>query len=319
VENLAGHDRTRRAAAAGVAERFAARYRGAVDDYPAFLATLTRPPRNTFRVNTLKADVGATVARLRAIGLTITPLPWFEAAFAADPHINLAATLERFLGTIYIQEAASMLPPLVAAGELRGARTVLDACAAPGSKTTLAAAIMANRNVIVANDRSYGRIRALQFNVHKFGAINTLITNYELQLFPKASFDTVLLDAPCSSSGTVRKSPKVLETWTSAVSAGYAERQKDLILRAFDLLHPGGTLVYSTCSLAPEENEGVVDFLLRSRPAETVPAALPGFRFAPGLAEWEGRRYLAPVARCGRVWPHANDTDGFFVAKVVRC
>ncbi|HPC11087.1 MAG TPA: hypothetical protein PK112_03190, partial [candidate division Zixibacteria bacterium] len=123
-----------------MAERFAARYRGAVDDYPAFLATLTRPPRNTFRVNTLKADVGATVARLRAIGLTITPLPWFEAAFAADPHINLAATLERFLGTIYIQEAASMLPPLVAAGELRGARTVLDACAAPGSKTTLAAA-----------------------------------------------------------------------------------------------------------------------------------------------------------------------------------
>lgn len=319
MKNGERQDEARRSITPEAVEQFGLRYREAVDDYVAFKAALTHRPRNTFRVNTIKAEIEPTVERMRGLGLTVTPLPWFDAAFAVEEEINLSGTLERFLGTIYIGEAASMLPPLVVAEELREARLVLDACAAPGSKTTLASAIMENRNVVVANDRSYGRIRALQFNVHKFGAINTIITSYELQAFPKASFDVILLDVPCSSTGTVRKSPKLIRSWDVSVSIGYAGRQKDLIGRAFDMLNPGGTLVYSTCSLAPEEDEGVVDFLLRNREAEVAKIMLPGFRFAPGIVSWQGREFDPRVAQCGRVWPHLNDTDGFFVAKVKRC
>lgn len=300
-------------------DTFAARYREIVDDYDAFKTALVRPPRNTFRVNTLKATVEETIPHLRSIGLSLSALPWYPEAFAVDSPDALSATLERFLGTIYIGEPASMLPPLVIAEELRAATLVFDACAAPGSKTTQAAAIMRNRGTIVANDRSFGRIRALQFNVHKFGAINTIITNYELHRFPKSTFDVIMLDAPCSSSGTVRKSPKLIDSWNLNVSLGYAERQMDLILRSFDMLNLGGTLVYSTCSIAPEENEGVIDHLLRNRPARVIPVALPDFRFSPGVTQWNGREFSSEVVNCGRVWPHHNDTDGFFVAKVASC
>ncbi len=299
-----------------VPDSFAGRYREVVDEFDQFVATLTRPPVNSFRVNTLKADLDTTLHRLEDLGLDPQPVPWYDAAFTVKSDDILSATLERFLGTIYQQELASMLPPLVIADKLRSAATVLDACAAPGSKTTLAAAIMQNRNVIIANDRNYGRIRALQFNVHKFGAINTMITNFELQNFPAAAFDVVMLDAPCSSTGTVRKSPKLLNSWQPSVSVGYAGRQKDLILRAYDMLNPGGTLVYSTCSLAPEENEGVVDHLLRNRKADVVELDLSGFTFALGLPSWENRDFHPAVRKCGRVWPHHNDTDGFFIAKV---
>ena len=300
-------------------DRFASRYREIVDDYDAFTAALVRPPRNTFRVNTIKATIPEVVDRFGKAGLSLTPIPWYEEAFAVDSPDALSATLERFLGTIYIGEPASMLPPLVIAPELQAAEIVFDACAAPGSKTTQAAAIMRNRGTIVANDRSFGRIRALQFNIHKFGAINTIITNYELHRFPKITFDVIMLDAPCSSSGTVRKSPKLIDSWNLNVSLGYAERQMDLLLRTFDMLRPGGTLVYSTCSIAPEENEGVIDHLVRSRAARVVPLELPNFRFAPGVTEWNGREFSPGVIYCGRVWPHHNDTDGFFVAKVMSC
>ncbi len=300
-------------------DSFACRYREIVDDYDAFTAALVRPPRNTFRVNTIKATIEETVEHFQSMGLSLTALPWYPEGFAVDGADALSATIERFLGTIYIGEAASMIPPLVIAEELRAAQVVLDACAAPGSKTTQAAAIMHNRGTIVANDRSYGRIRALQFNVHKFGAINTIITNYELHRFPRSTFDVIMLDAPCSSSGTVRKSPKLIDSWKLDVSLGYAERQMDLILRSFDMLNPGGTLVYSTCSIAPEENEGVVDYLLRNRSARVVPVALEEFRFSPGVTQWNGREFSPEVVHCGRVWPHHNDTDGFFVAKVSPC
>ena len=212
-----------------------------------------------------------------------------------------------------------MLPPLIARDELARASTVLDACAAPGSKATQTAALMANRGCLVANDRSYGRIRALKFNLNKAGVINTLITNFELQLLPPVQFDVVMLDAPCSSDGTVRKSPNLFKSWLVRRSQGYGERQKDLIVRAFDRLKPGGTLVYSTCSLAPEENELVIDFLLRNRPAVMQPIDLPGFKFGTTVHEWGGsKRFIPIVAAAGRVWPHLNDTDGFFVAKVTR-
>ena len=299
-----------------IPERFLEPYRDIVDDFQAFEASLKRYPRSSFRVNTLKGRPEDVVARLTIAGIKAVPVPWYADAFVTENEQVLGFTLERFLGTIYIQELASMIPPLVAAEELRGATMVLDACAAPGSKTTQAAAIMYNNGCIIANDRNYGRIRALQFNIHKFGAINAVITACELQELPRMTFDVVLLDVPCSSIGTVRKNPKLFESWQEKVSLGYSRRQMDLMLRGFDMLRPGGTLVYSTCSLSPDENEVVIDYLLRKRTATVISVAVPGFQMAPGITRWRGAELNPEVARTGRVWPHLNDTDGFFVAKV---
>lgn len=288
-----------------------------VDDREAFAASLLREPRKSFRVNTIKSSREAVVGRLSEAGVRTETVPWYQDAVIVHDDV-LSGTLERFLGTFHIQELASMLPPLVAADELRRARMVLDACAAPGSKTTQAAAIMGNRGCLIANDRSYSRIRALQFNIHKQGVVNALITNYELQQFPARDFDVILLDAPCTSIGTVRKSPNLFGSWSIGQSHGYGGLQKDLLVRSFDMLAPGGTLVYSTCSLAPEENEIVIDHLLRHRPARVKPVSLPGFRFGEPVQRWDGRELHPGVAGAGRVWPHHNDTDGFFVAKVTR-
>ncbi|MBU8934526.1 MAG: RsmB/NOP family class I SAM-dependent RNA methyltransferase [candidate division Zixibacteria bacterium] len=298
-----------------IPEEFKRRYGPLVDDEQAFFASLIEPPLNSFRVNTLKAPVGEVIGRLDTYGIHSQPLPWYEDAFTTESR-ELTSTLERFLGTIYIQEAASMLPPLIMREELSQASTVFDACAAPGSKATQIAAIMNNRGSLVANDRNFRRIRALKFNLNKAGVINTVITNFSLQKFPPVKFDIVLLDAPCSSDGTVRKNPEVMNQWSVSRIRGCSAVQKELIKLAFDFVTEGGMLVYSTCSLAPEENEMVIDHLLRHRPAKVKPIALDGFAFTSPVMNWAGETMSSGVAACARVWPHINNTDGFFVAKV---
>src|SRR4030042_921087 len=165
-----------------------------------------------------------------------------------------------------MQDLPPMPPPLVLGKKLasptsNGNLTVLDACAAPGSKATQLAALMQNRGTIIANDLSYERIRALRFNLEKTGALNTIITNHDLRFLPQdfpANFDAILLDAPCSSEGMIRKNPAILSRWSESEIMSRAGLQKRLLLKAWELLSPGGTLVYSTCTFAPEENEGEV-------------------------------------------------------------
>jgi NOL1/NOP2/sun family putative RNA methylase len=216
-----------------------------------------------------------------------------------------------------MQELVSMLPPLMLRDELSKARYVLDCCAAPGSKTTQMAAMMKNRGTIVANDVAYPRIRALKFNIEKTGTINTAITNRDLRSFPEMQFDTVLLDAPCSSEGTMRKSAEAFYGWSDNAVTSNAAQQKQLILKAYDLLAPGGSMVYSTCTFAPEENEAVLQHLVENREAaETVPYSFDGVKTSKPLSEWEGKTFDPRIANAIRIWPHHNDTGGFFLAKV---
>ncbi len=297
-------------------ERFRERYLPVVDDPDAFVACLDRLTPRSFRVNTLKADAREVRERFEGYGIGIRQAPWYAEAFISDvPEIS--GTLEHFLGSIYMQELASMLPPLIVRDELRAASLVLDGCAAPGSKTTQMAAIMQNRGAIVANDIDYSRIRALKFNLEKTGTLNAIITNQNLLHFPQLQFDVVLLDAPCSGEGTIRKSGSALTGWSEKLIVGHSGMQKQLVLKAFDLLKPGGVMVYSTCTFAPEENEEVVDTLLRER-ADAKPEAVsvPGMRLSPAILEWRGRAFSEGVGMAARVWPHHNDTDGFFLAKV---
>ncbi len=301
-----------------IPRKFQDRYAPLVDDPEAFLSSLMSQPPKSFRANTLKSSASQVKARMESYGFSVTRMHWYPDAFVSD-NPAVGGTLEHFLGYIYMQELTSMLPPLALKKELQSPRLVLDACAAPGSKATQLAALMQNRGTIIANDLSYERIRALRFNLEKTGVLNTIITNHDLRFLPQdfpANFDAILLDAPCSSEGMIRKNPAILARWSESDIMSRAGLQKKLLLKAYSLLAPGGSMVYSTCTFAPEENEGVLDFLLSNSDAKIQAVRIPGLRTSAGIPEWKGRTFSQGVKKSLRVWPHHNDTEGFFLAKV---
>jgi len=301
-----------------IPERFRERYGAIVDDPAAFFACLTTFPPKSFRVNGLKARRENVVERFGQYGMGLRSVPWYEDAFISDS-LEIGSTLEHFLGHIYIQELTSMLPPLLVRDRLPNARLVLDGCAAPGSKTSEIAALMGNRGAIYANDPDYSRIRALKFNLEKTGVLNTVITNMDLRNYPNMRFNVVFIDAPCSSEGICRKNDSILSSWSEHFIHRHSKLQKQLITKGFDLVAPGGVLVYSTCTYAPEENEEVLDWLLSNREEAKIEyISLSGFKTSPGITCWGDREFAPAVARAARIWPHHNDTDGFFMAKVVK-
>jgi len=304
--------------ARSIPQPFRERYCPLVDDEDAFLASLARLLPKSLRVNTLKSSPEAVKERFSGYGIKLTSVPWYEDAFVCD-NPDAGFSLEHFTGAIYMQELVSMLPPLVVRDNLSQARMVLDGCAAPGSKTTQLAALMGNRGTIIANDVSYSRIRALKFNLEKVGALNTVITNRDLCAFPDIGFEIVILDAPCSAEGTIRKNWEVFDVWSAREVQKYAKVQKQLIMKGFDLLAPGGRMVYSTCTFAPEENEAVVEELLLSRPeARLEPISFTGLKTSKPVEAWDGREFNPEVRKAVRIWPHHNDTGGFFLAKVTK-
>ena len=301
-----------------IPDQFIERYGQIVDDQDAFFTSLLQHLPKTFRVNTLKTDKQVVKERFEEYGIHLKQVPWHSDAFISQNN-SIGNTLENFLGYIYIQELTSMLPPLILHAELQNSEFVLDGCAAPGSKTTQLAAMMKNNDTIIANDIDYNRIRALKFNIEKTGSLNVVITNRDLRLFPgKNSFDVILVDVPCSSEGTIRKNPTMLSKWSNQKKRipGYANLQQQLIVKAFNLLKPGGCLVYSTCTFAPEENEGVINWLLENHPASIERINIPKMKLSPGILEYNGKQFNSEIKKTVRIWPHHNDTDGFFIAKV---
>ena len=276
------------------------------DEYREFLDVSNRPLRQSFRINTLKAgpDEGFDFEGER--------VPWCPAGRFASSKVS--EFVEHFQGLVYVQESASMLPSEVLAPE--AGDTVLDLSAAPGSKTTHMAALMGNEGCIVANDVDYGRLKSLRFNLNRMGVANAIVTCADgAGLEPNIMFDKVLLDAPCSNAGQLRDNPDALATWTRKKVRQCSQLQKRLILRAADLLKDGGTLVYSTCTFSPEENEEIVDHAIEERGLR-VEGIEGGFRRHHGLKEWKGREYPGQVRETVRLYPHDNDTGGFFVAKL---
>lgn len=300
-----------------IPDKFIDRYRDIVDDTDAFIDCIHKFLPKTFRINTLKADRKLLLERFKSYGFNLTQSPWYSDAFTVDS-LEIGSTLEHFLGWIYIQEFTSMTPPLLVKNELENANFILDGCAAPGSKTTQIAAMKENLGTIVANDKDFGRIRALRFNLEKTGVLNTIITNKDLQnLKSDIPFDLVFLDAPCSAEGTIRKSFGVAKIWNENMIKFHSSLQKKLILKAFDLLRPGGTMVYSTCTFAPEEDEEVLTYLVQNREnAKIVPSSIDGLKTSKALDSYQNKSFDSKNAL--RIWPHHNDTDGFFLAKVVK-
>jgi NOL1/NOP2/sun family putative RNA methylase len=276
--------------------------------------------RKSIRVNTLKMDVDTLVKRMSKDWI-LTPVPWCKEGFwiehrgiGEEKRRDIGNTIEHILGYIYVQEAASMIPPLVL--DPQPGERVLDMCAAPGSKTTQIAMYMKNKGVLVANDLTAIRLAALGVNLQRCGVLNVITTQSSGGSFRQQEFDRILVDAPCSGTGTIRKSLKTIEMWNPRLSSHLAKTQKQLIKTAYSVLAKGGVLVYSTCTLEPEEDEEVVDFLLKQFPDAKVEEIEIDLKRSPAVLEFDGKKYHPDIKNCLRIWPQDNDTEGFFVAKI---
>jgi len=290
------------------------RYRPIIPDWDAFVAACERPLPTVIRTNTLRTNPNTLAERLRAQGIGIERSTWHDLLLTVDRPAG--SLVEHWLGMFYVQEAVQALPVLALAPQ--PGETVLDLCAAPGGKTTHLAARMENRGTLVANEPSGRRQMALLANINRLGLLNVLITAYRGESFPiHSSYDRILLDAPCSAEGTLRKERAIAKGATHQTIQRLSRLQKRLILRAYDLLRPGGTLVYSTCTFAPEENESVVAHLLCERDARLTPVNLP-VAGNPGLLEWNGERYPDALGNARRIYPHDLDSGGGFLARIER-
>ncbi len=209
--------------------------------------------------------------------------------------------------------------PAIALGPKEGER-VLDAFAAPGNKTLQLACLSRNAAQLVALEREHPRFNVLRYNLAKYG-ISAEAKRLDFQKFlDRDGFDKMLLDVPCSSEGLVRKRLDGLKEWSQKKVLNMAKRQKKAITRGFDLLAPGGKLVYSTCSLSPEEDEDVVAHLLEAREgAKLLPVKFEACTASPGIEEYGGRQYPKELSACVvRLYPHRWDCQPFFIAMAQR-
>lgn len=274
-------------------------------DLDEFLEYSLKPLKKSIRVNTLKVSVKEIKRRFK-----LKEINWCEEGFFIKGEA-IGNTLEHFLGYIYMQEAASMIPARV----LNPKDVVLDMCASPGSKTTQMAAMMNNKGMIIANDISIGRLKPLSINLERCGVMNVIINRSRGQ-FIKGSYDNVLVDAPCSGVGTIRKSYKTIKIWNAGMIRKLSMIQKHLLINGFKCLKEDGELVYSTCTTEPEENEEVVSHLLDKFDNAKICKINLDIRRSKPVEEFKGKVYNSDVKDCLRIWPQDNDTEGFFVAKI---
>ena len=296
---------------------FKARYKELLgDDYDRFINSSFLFQRESFRINTLKVDKSNIKLVLDSLrkNFVLEGIPWFNLGFFySGERRDIGNTIEHVLGYIYVQEASSMIPPIVL--EPKEEDVVLDIAAAPGSKTTMIAQLMNNKGLIVANDPDYNRIKALAMNVQRTNSLNVVITNKD-GLRINGSFSKILVDAPCSGTGTIRKSPKTIDIWNPNVIRRLSKLQKKLLQHAFDMLEKDGVLVYSTCTLEPEEDEGVIDFLLKNNPNADLEDININIKRSTPIMQFNNKYFDDKIEKCLRIWPFDNDTDGFFIAKI---
>lgn len=290
------------------------RYKDVIRDWTAFSEACSRPLPTVLRTNTLRTTPEALRYRIEAYGLPASPFPWDPGLMTIEGPAG--RLVEHWLGHFYVQEAVQAAPVRVL--DPRPGDTILDLCAAPGGKSTDIAARMHGQGCLIANEPDRRRQQALFANLRRLGAWNVSCTGYRGEGFPlDAQFDRVLLDAPCSAEGTLRKESALRDGAFASTVRRLAKLQRRLIERAYDLVRPGGVLVYSTCTFAPEENEATLAHLLRTRDARLTPVELP-FPADHGLTEWNGVAYPEALRFCARIYPHHLDSGGGFVARIER-
>lgn len=270
----------------------------------------------TFWVNTLKTTPEKVQEYLREDGIIAEPIAWHDSAFRVPRTHKLGRHWTYLSGLIQIQEEVSMLSGRIL--QPNPGEKVLDLCAAPGNKTAQMAVAMNNQGTLIANDPNYQRMRALSQIMKRLGLINISMTLYDGGSFTNLPdfFDKIMVDAPCSCEGTLRKSSRKSRSPNRNLSLSLAKTQIHLLSKAIKLCKPGGQILYSTCTFAPEENESVINEILKTQgdSVRIIPIKLPQFELTPGITEWRGEQYHPEVAKTSRVWPHLNDTGGFYLA-----
>ena len=273
------------------------------------------------RTNTLRTHRRDLAQALINRGVTLEPVgKWSKVGLQVfESQVPLGATPEYLAGHYILQAASSFLPVMALAPQEH--ERILDMAAAPGGKTTYIAALMKNTGCIFANDSNKSRAKGLIGNIHRLGAKNTIVCNYDAREFPKAvgGFDRVLLDAPCSGTGVIAKDPSVKTNKTEKDFMLLPHLQKQLILAAIDSVDyaskSGGYIVYSTCSVTVEENEQVVQYALSKRP--NVKLVETGLTFGvEGFTNYMGKKFDAKMSTTRRYYPHTYNVDGFFVSKL---
>jgi 16S rRNA (cytosine967-C5)-methyltransferase len=275
------------------------------------------PPHGSARVNRLRAARDALLADMAEAGLSVKPSPLSEDGIIAYKSGSLADTSWFREGKLTVQDESSMLVAAVA--NPSPGMTVLDCCAAPGGKATHLAEIMRNEGKVLANDIHAHKRKLIEDQKERLGlSIIETMTCDALELsrhLPEQSMDVVLLDAPCSGFGVIRRKPEIKWNKSPQDIAGLSELQQRLLQEAGRLVKPGGTLVYSTCTIAPEENESNVLHFLKENPAFSPDLNWPEQTLRP-LRE----KGILPEPFQGRVQilPHHFGSDGFFIARMRR-
>ena len=291
------------------------RYRDIIPDFDAFRCALERPLPTCVWANPLKTRPEDLEQIFDDDGIDYEPISWSPGTYRLPDDV-CPGTLFGFVAGLYqIQEEVSMLP--VELLDLDDGQRILDTCAAPGSKTTLIATRAGSRSTIIANDRNFRRMAPLGRSIDRLGITNTAMTTHDATNLPGSigRFDRVLADVPCSCEATSRKNRDVAPASTDDFDR-LATTQRAILKRSLELCRPGGRVVYSTCSYAPEENEAVVDSVLDEfgDPWRLIPARLSGFDGSPGLVQWRDRRFDPQLRHALRVYPHQGNTGGFFTA-----
>jgi len=275
--------------------------------------------RSTYiRVNPLKIKPNKLQNRLKEkYGIDCTTVPNFPNALKVTKNANVVGkTLEHIIGLYYIQNLSSMVPALI----LNPAENdfVLDLCAAPGSKTTLLAEIMKNKGTLIANEISLNRVKMLVYNLDRMNIINagTLHNRGEwLSKIYQNYFDKILIDAPCSGLGIIQKKEEVLNWWSKDRAERLGELQTKLLVAGLKMLKVGGELVYSTCTLTVEENELIINKILRKYPVEVMEFELP-MKSIDGFTFYEDEKLNSQLSKAKRILPWETDSEGFFIIKL---
>ena len=291
-------------------------YSDLIPDFPLFLETLGRPMPTHVRVNRIKSDPGWVTERFADRGIRAEKAVQGEEGLLLLPGVQNPGKLPEYAwGQIHAQALTSCLASLALRPEKES--FVLDLCSAPGGKTAHLAEMMGNSGLVVANELYSGRRIPLGHTLARLGVLNAVITGYQAQEFPlRHGFDRVLADVPCSGEGRFRARSE--SSWYEVKDTRklLQKLQMRIILRAFDLLKPGGQMIYSTCTYDPGENESVVQFLIENREAELFPVEVQGAE--PGVRSWKGEVYDRRMERAVRLYPHRIDSVGFFLARIGR-
>ncbi len=279
-------------------------------------------PRPVIRCNYLRISCSELVESLSKLGFVLEPLSWCNYCYRVieQPRSpSIGATHQYFKGFYFVyRDAPSTIPPIAQApkpGDL-----VLDMCAAPGGKATHLLQLMNDHGLLVANDKAKSRIPVLISHLYRMGFRSFIVLNDDGRNLPRYlpnTFDSVLVDAPCSAEGGIMFDPSRKAHTPLPELAKLVAREIELLEAAIELAKPGSIIIYATCSIAPEENEYVVSKILQKY-RETIrvePVDIEG-PWVPGLKYFRNLEFEPDVTNCIRIWPHVHYMEGFFVCRI---